>query len=137
MVEGESGLKVSNDKLDLKEDDLSDIGKIWASIVKNNDWINYAQISNSFVLLMALNEAGKPLTAGELSEVISQRSKGRLFKIPSTVKDALEYRLKREGLVKDEITNSPTSKTAVSRYSITVKGQKLLKGWISFITAFK
>jgi hypothetical protein len=117
--------------------------KLWGSIAKNYEWISHAQISNSFILLMALNESKakkKALTAGEISEIIAQKSKGRLYKVPSTLRDALEYRLKREGLVGDEnITNrSLTHKSSnVSRYSITPKGQKLLQGWIAFLSAFQ
>jgi DNA-binding PadR family transcriptional regulator len=94
---------------------------------------------------MALNESKeakkKPLTAVEISEIIAQKSKGRLYKVPSTLRDALEYRLKREGLVENEnIANrsSPIDKIhKVSRYSITPKGQKLLQGWIGFLSAFQ
>jgi hypothetical protein len=43
----------------------------------------------------------KALTAGEISEIIAQKSKGHLYKVPSTLRYALEYRLKR-GLVEDE-----------------------------------
>jgi len=53
-------------------------------------------------LLMALNEAKHASTAGEISEIIVQKSKGHLYKFPSTLRDALEYRLKREGLVEEE-----------------------------------
>jgi hypothetical protein len=114
--------------------------KLWNSIAKNYEWISHAQISNSFVLLMVLNEAKKALTAGEISEIITQKSKGRLYKVPSTLRDALEYRLKREGLVEDEIITSRLSihkNPKVSRYSITPKGQKLLQGWIAFLSAFQ
>jgi DNA-binding PadR family transcriptional regulator len=89
---------------------------------------------------MVLNEAKKPLTAGEISEIIAQKSNGRLYKIPSTLRDALEYRLKREGLVEDEIIASRSSihkSPKASRYSITPKGQKLLQGWIAFLSAFQ
>ena len=89
---------------------------------------------------MALSEAKKALTAGEISQIITQKSKGLLYKFPPTLRDALEYRLKREGLVKDEnISNkSSTNKTSkVSRYSITPKGQRLLQGWIAFLSAFQ
>jgi hypothetical protein len=55
---------------------------------------------------MALNQAKHASTAGEISEIIVQKSKGHLYKFPSTLRDALEYRLKREGLVEEEnITN--------------------------------
>jgi len=54
-----------------------------------------------------------------------------LYKVSATLKDALEHRLKREGYVEStEIKNK-------SLYSITPKGKKLLKGWISFLEAFK
>jgi DNA-binding PadR family transcriptional regulator len=114
--------------------------KLWDSISKNYEWISHAQISNSFILLMVLKEAKKALTAGEISEIIAQKSKGCLYKVPSTLRDALEYRLKREGLVEDEIiaSRSSTNKSPkVSRYSITPKGQKLLQGWIAFLSAYQ
>ena len=117
--------------------------RMWNSIANNYEWINYAQISNSFILLMALNEnkaRNKALTVGEISEIIAQKSKGRLYKVPSTLRDALEYRLKREGLVDDEIianTSSIHKAHKVSRYSVTPKGQKLLQGWIDFLSAFQ
>jgi DNA-binding PadR family transcriptional regulator len=93
-------------------------------------------------MVLSENKARKKaLTAGEISEIIAQKSKGRLYKVPSTLRDALEYRLKREGLVEDEksIANEPSimkKAPKVSRYSITPKGQKLLQGWIAFLSAF-
>src|SRR4051794_14536419 len=97
--------KTSSRTIDQGTDSAVQNDKMWDSIVKNYEWISYAQISNSFILLMALNEnkaRKKALTAGEISEIIAQKSKGRLYKVPSTLRDALEYRLKREGLVEDE-----------------------------------
>jgi hypothetical protein len=117
--------------------------KMWDSIAKNYEWISYAQISNSFILLMALNEnkaRKKAMTAGEISEIIAQKSRGRLYKVPSTLRDALEYRLKREGLVEDENISNTSSMhkiPKVSRYNITPKGQKLLRCWIGFLSAFQ
>jgi hypothetical protein len=113
--------------------------KLWDSISKNYEWISHAQISNSFILLMVLNGAKKTLTAGEISEIIAQKSNGRLYKVPSTLRDALEYRLKREGLVEDEILASRSihKSPKVSRYNITPKGQKLLQGWIAFLSVFQ
>ena len=130
--------------IDQGADSVVQNDKLWDSIAKNYEWIGYAQISNSFILLMVLNEnkaRKKALTAGEISEIIAQKSKGRLYKVPSTLRDALEYRLKREGLVEDEksIANEPSimkKAPKVSRYSITPKGQKLLQGWIAFLSAF-
>jgi hypothetical protein len=42
--------------------------KMWDSITTNYDWISLAHLSNSFIILMALNEIKKPVTAGEISE---------------------------------------------------------------------
>jgi hypothetical protein len=43
--------------------------KVWSSIVKNYEMIQGAQLSNSFILLMALNEAKVPLTPTQISEL--------------------------------------------------------------------
>jgi hypothetical protein len=132
--------KTSSRRMDRGIDSEAQNDKLWDSIAKNYDWISHAQISNSFILLMALNEAKKALTAGEVSEIIAQKSKGHLYKFPPTLRDALEYRLKREGLVDDEIianTSSMHKIPKVSRYSITPKGQKLLQGWLAFLSAFQ
>lgn len=132
--------KTSSRRMDRGIDSEAQNDKLWDSIAKNYEWISHAQISNSFILLMALNQAKNASTAGEISEIIVQKSKGHLYKFPSTLRDALEYRLKREGLVKEEnIANrSSIHKTPkVSRYSLTPKGQKLLRGWISFLSAFQ
>jgi hypothetical protein len=132
--------KTSSRRMDRGIDSEAQNDKLWDSIAKNYEWISHAQISNSFILLMALNQAKNALTAGEISEIIVQKSKGHLYKFPSTLRDALEYRLKREGLVEEEnIANrSSIHKTPkVSRYSVTPKGQKLLRGWISFLSAFQ
>jgi DNA-binding PadR family transcriptional regulator len=92
---------------------------LWNSIIKNYEMIQCAQLSNSFILLMVLNEAKEPLTTTQISELISKRSKGQIYKISATLRDSLERRLKREGL-----------------YSITPKGQRLLQGWIAFLSAY-
>lgn len=52
---------------------------------------------------MALNEAERPLSTTQISELISRRSKGQIYRISATLKDSLEFRLKREGYVKDAI----------------------------------
>jgi len=131
--------KTSSGRMDRGIDSEAQNDKLWDSIAKNYEWISHAQISNSFILLMALNEAKKALTAGEISEIIAQKSRGHLYKFPPTLRDALEYRLKREGLVDDIIANTSSIHKAhkVSRYSITPKGQKLLQGWIAFLSAFQ
>jgi hypothetical protein len=97
--------------------------KYWSSIVKNYEMIQGAQLSNSFILLMVLNEAKEP-------ELISKRSKGEIYKISATLRDSLEYRLKGEGYAEGVEVNSR------GLYSITPKGQKLLRGWVAFLTAY-
>ena len=103
--------------------------KVWNSISKNYDMIRGAQLSNSFIILIGLSESKRPLTTTQVSEIISRKTKGQIYKNPATLKDSLEYRLKREGYVKGV--------TAANKimYSITPKGKTLLNGWIAFIKA--
>src|SRR3954447_23592604 len=105
---------------------------MWDSIAKNYQMIQGAQLSNSFIILMALEENnGEPLNTTQISEIIAVRTKGQIYRISATLKDALEHRLKREGYVEStEIKNK-------TLYSITPTGKKLLKGWLSFLEAFK
>jgi len=104
----------------------------WDSIAKNYEMIQGAQLSNSFIILMALEESkGEPLNTTQISEIIAVRTKGQIYKISATLKDALEHRLKREGYVEGiEVKNK-------SLYTITEKGKRLLKGWISFLEVFE
>jgi DNA-binding MarR family transcriptional regulator len=104
--------------------------KIWDSLSKHYDMVEGAQLSNSFVILMALDQSKIALTTNQISETISKRSKGEIYKNPGTLKDAIDKRLKREGYI--------NSITAASKtlYSITPKGKKLLKGWIAFLSAY-
>ena len=125
-------------KQHLKESDHTD-QKIWDSIAKNYDMIQGAQLSNSFITLMALNEANEPLNTTEISEIIALHTKGKIYKISATLKDSLEHRLKREGYV--EATDIPSQHGSrkpvkMSLYSITPKGRRLLQGWISFLSAY-
>ena len=94
-----SGKVAQKDNQKINYDSQND--KTWDSIATNYDWISLAHLSNSFIILMALNEIKKPVTAGEISEFIALRSKGRLYKVSATIKDSLDNRLKREGLVED------------------------------------
>jgi DNA-binding PadR family transcriptional regulator len=113
--------------------------KIWDLIAKNYEMIQGAQISNSFILLMVLNESNEPLNSTQLSEVIAKRTKGQLFKISAALKDSLEHRLKREGYVEGiDVPTQQGSRKPVKKslYSITPKGRNLLKGWISFLSAY-
>jgi DNA-binding PadR family transcriptional regulator len=89
-----------------------------------------AQLSNSLIILMALGESKEPLNTTQVSQLIALNTAGRIYKISATLKDSLEHRLRREGYV--EGIDLPNK----SLYSITPKGRKLLKGWISFLSAY-
>jgi DNA-binding PadR family transcriptional regulator len=110
---------------------LTPNSQIWESIAKNYEMVKGAQLSNSFIILMALNESKEPLNTTQISQMIALNTGGRIYKISATLKDSLEHRLKREGYV--ESTDLPNK----SLYSISPKGKKLLKGWISFLSAYK
>jgi DNA-binding PadR family transcriptional regulator len=68
-----------------------------------------------------------PLSASEISKVISSRSNGKIFKVPATLQDSIEKRLNREGYV------VRSSTTGTTTYSITSKGNRLLQAWIAFL----
>jgi len=104
---------------------------VWASIVKNYDMILGAQLSNSFIILIALSESNRPLTATEISKTIASNTNGKIFRVPATLQDSLQKRLNREGYVDSERTGGQL------RYSITTKGQELLRGWRSFLLAYR
>lgn len=113
---------------------------IWKSISHNYDMIQGAQLSNSFIILMALYESVTPLNSTEISEIISSRTLGKIYKVSAALKDSLEHRLKRAGYV--ESVDIPAKKGKIkpikkSLYSITPKGRRLLRGWISFLRAYK
>ena len=124
---GELRKEITNHK---NKSDNDDDQILWSSIAKNYEMIQGAQIANSFILLMALSNSTEPLSTTQISEMISKKSKGEIFKLSSTLKDSLEYRLKRDGYVEGiDMKNK-------SLYSITPKGRKLLKGWIAFLSAY-
>jgi DNA-binding PadR family transcriptional regulator len=82
------------------------------------------------ISVMALSKVTESLSTNQISEIISKKSRGDIFKLSSTLKDSLEYRLKRDGYVEGiELKNK-------SLYSITPKGRKLLKAWIAFLSAY-
>ena len=113
--------------------------EIWNSISQNYEMIQGAQLSNSFIILMALYESEKPLNSTEISEIISSKTLGKIYKVSAALKDSLEHRLKRSGYV--ESIDIPAKKGTMkpikmSLYSITPKGRNLLKGWISFLSAY-
>jgi DNA-binding PadR family transcriptional regulator len=127
-----NGRKIIEDEF-TKED-------VWKSISHNYEMIQGAQLSNSFIILMALHESEKPLNSTEISEIISSKTSGKIYKVSAALKDSLEHRLKRAGYV--ESLDIPAKKGKIkpikkSLYSITPKGRRLLKGWISFLSAYK
>ncbi len=106
----------------------------------NYEMIQGAQFSNSFIILMALYESEKPLNSTEISEIISSKTSGKIYKVSAALRDSLEHRLKREGYV--ESIDIPAKKGKLkpirkSLYSITPKGRSLLRGWVSFLAAYK
>jgi predicted transcriptional regulator len=105
--------------------------KIWTSIAKNYEMIEGAQLSNSFIILMALNESKEPVSTTEISRTIALYSGGHIYKFASTLKDSLEQRLKREGYVQGVDINDNKS-----LYAITPKGKRLLEGWIGFLRVY-
>jgi len=114
--------------------------EIWNSISQNYEMIQGAQLSNSFIILMALYESEKPLNSTEISETNSSKTSDKIYKISAALKDSLEHRLKRSGYV--ESIDIPAKKGTMkpikkSLYSITPKGRDLLRGWISFLSAYK
>ena len=126
-----------NNKNAIEKDFTKD--EIWNSISQNFEMIQGAQLSNSFIILMALYESEKPLNSTQISEIISSKTSGRIYKVSAALKDSLEHRLKRAGYV--ESIDIPAKKGTMkpikmSLYSITPKGRNLLKGWISFLSAY-
>ena len=112
-----------------KRDDKIPLQLIWNSLSKNYKMIEGAQLSNSFVILLSLMNSREPLTTNQISGRISKKSQGEIYKNPGTIKDALDKRLVREAFVSSNIMEN------ITKYSITPKGEKLLKGWIGFLSA--
>ena len=102
----------------------------WDSIARNYEMIQGAHITNSFILLMALAEVNEALSTTQVSEIISRKSKGQIFKLSATLKDSLEYRLRRDGYVEGLNLQNKTL------YTITPKGKNLVKGWLAFLSAY-
>ena len=46
-----------------------------------------------------LYESEKPLNSTEISEIISSKTSGKIYKVSAALKDSLEHRLKRSGYV--------------------------------------
>jgi DNA-binding PadR family transcriptional regulator len=134
----DNGREQTQDKIIIEDEFTKE--DIWKSISHNYEMIQGAQLSNSFIILMALYESEKPLNSTEISEIISSKTSGKIYKVSGALKDSLEHRLKRAGYV--ESIDIPAKKGKMkpikkSLYSITPKGKRLLRGWISFLRAYK
>jgi hypothetical protein len=62
---------------------------LWKTIVKNYEFIEGAQMSNSFIILLALSESKEPLSTTQISEKIGIKSWGQLFKVSGALKSVL------------------------------------------------
>jgi DNA-binding PadR family transcriptional regulator len=112
---------------------------IWENIVKHYEFIQGAQMSNSFILLMALNCSKEAMSTTQLSEVIANHSKGKIYKASGALKDSLENRLRKKGyIVGNDIPNIKRNHKPIrmTLYKITPKGRKLLRGWTGFLSTF-
>jgi len=54
---------------------------LWESIAKNYEFIEGAQMSNSFIILMALSQSKESLSTTQISEKIVINSRGQSFKV--------------------------------------------------------
>ena len=111
---------------------------LWESIVKNYEFIEGAQMSNSFIILLTLIESKQPLSTTQISEKIAINSKDKLFKVSGALKDSLENRLRKAGYVDgNDIPNDKKDKKPIrmTLYSITPKGKRLLNCWLAFLSA--
>lgn len=120
---------------------MVDSDEIWLSLAKNYEYVEGAQISNSFVCLLALGESEEPMSTTDISKYIARKTNGQIYKVSATIKESLEKRLKKAGYVEgSDIRSKKRSKDSrkkvrASLYKITPKGRKLLKGWIGFLRA--
>ena len=119
-----------------KVSETDDDGYTWEKIVKNYDFIDGAQISNNFIVLMALNNSKESLSTTQISEKIAVQTKGKIYKVSGALKDSLENRLRKSGYVEGkDIPNIKTNHKPIrmTLYSMSPKGKRLLNGWIAFI----
>jgi DNA-binding PadR family transcriptional regulator len=85
---------------------------------------------------MTLNWSKEPLSTTQISEIIASQSKGKIFEVSGALKDSLENRLRKNGYVAgNDIPNVKRNHKPIrmTLYTITPKGRKLLRGWISFL----
>lgn len=112
----------------------------WLQIAKHYNFIQAAELSNSFIVLMALDESNQPKSSTQISEIISSKSNGMIFKVSGTIKDTLEKRLRKRGYVEGkDVPNIKGEHKPIrmTLYSITPNGKKLLTGWLGFLSAIQ
>ena len=112
----------------------------WLQIAKYYDLIKAAELSNSFIVLMALDESNQPQSPTQISEIVSSKSNGKIFKVSGTIKDTLEKRLRKLGYVEGkDVPNIKGDRKPIrmTLYSITPKGKKILAGWLGFLSAIQ
>ena len=113
---------------------------LWPLLAKNYEYIEGAQISNSFICLLALSESDEPMSSTDISKYVAKKTGGGVYKVSATIKESLEHRLKKAGYVKGvDILAKKNEKRNVraSLYEITPKGRQLLKGWIAFLRVWQ
>jgi uncharacterized protein with beta-barrel porin domain len=87
---------------------------------KNYEFIDGAQVSNSFVVLMVLCSSKEPLSTTQISRQIGVQTKGKICKVSGALRDSLENRLRKLGYVdgKDipnkKIGNKPVRMTLLN-----------------------
>lgn len=62
--------------------DKEDQDKIWNSIIRQFEFITGTQISNNFIVLMALSESKESMSTTQLSEIISSNQSENYSKYP-------------------------------------------------------
>jgi DNA-binding PadR family transcriptional regulator len=89
---------------------------------------------------MALKESNQPQSSTQISEMISAKSNGKIFKVSGTIKDTLEKRLRKLGYVEGkDVPNIKGDRKPIrmTLYNITPKGRRLLAGWLGFLSAIQ
>ena len=89
---------------------------------------------------MALKESNQPQSSTQISEMISAKSNGKIFKVSGTIKNTLEKRLRKLGYVEGkDVPNIKAGRKPIrmTLYSITPKGRRLLAGWLGFLSAIQ
>jgi hypothetical protein len=93
--------------------------------------IQGAQLSNSFITLMALNKANKPLNTTQISEIISLHTKWAIYKVSGALKDSLENRLRKAGYVDGR--DIPNEKTDRKPRLCSLNVKPIAKGILSLL----